>query len=185
MESFKKLQQRDWMLLLAAIILWFVVGALMQLFVGPQSSYIVALFVVSLLVALTVYISGRSWIALLFFTVGALVTSGMENMGVTGSEKFIVFLVAGIVFELVFVLLKIEIKNIPLDITMGVAIAAASIPITTGFVLSSQLMVVLLKPMINLALVSFFIGLCGALVALLIWSRVRTTKFTLRFRFDS
>lgn len=99
-------------------------------------------------------------------------------------NKFIVLLIAGLVFEIVFLLIKAEIKNVPLDIVIGTAISAASIPILIGFLLSPNIFVVMISLVINLMLLSLLIGIAGSIISFIIWYNLRITRFVLRFEYE-
>ena len=93
------------------------------------------------------------------------------------------YLIAGLVFELVFVIFKLELKNIQLDIVLGTGFSAASIPITTAFLLSTNLARSMIVPIFNLSLLSFIVGIVGAIASFFLWYRLRTNRAVLRYEY--
>jgi ABC-type thiamin/hydroxymethylpyrimidine transport system permease subunit len=90
----------------------------MNLFLEPQSSYILSLLVATILMSFTVHLVRKAGSATLFYCIGALLAFSINDLGATGINKLIVLVIAGIIFELIFLIFKLEIKNIPTDIIM-------------------------------------------------------------------
>ncbi|MEK6903447.1 MAG: hypothetical protein AABW64_02260 [Nanoarchaeota archaeon] len=131
----------------------------------------------------TVHLVRKAGSATLFYVIGAIFTYSINDIGHTGISKVITFLIAGILFELIFLIFKLEMKRIQLDIVAATAISAATIPLTTGFLLSFNVTLHMISSIINLMLVSFFVGLAGAVISFLAWHHVRTTKMILKYEY--
>ena len=110
-------------------------------------------------------------------------TSRLHDFGVLGGERIISFIIVGLLFELVFLVLKLEVKHIQLDIVLGTAVAAASLPLSAGMLLSSALAIEMISRIINMMIFSFFVGMAGALLSFLLWYYLRTAKLVLRFEY--
>jgi len=117
----------------------------------------------------------------LFYLLGALITVRINNLGDLGWNKVIILVVAGIVFELFFLWLKIKIKNIPLDVVLGAAFSNASIPFTMLLLIPSKKE--LMPYVINFALMAFIIGIMGAITAFLIWYNIKGLKPIIRLEY--
>jgi hypothetical protein len=182
-ESFKKMKIADYgAILVLAALAWGITYAAEALF-SPQNSYIISLLTLTALMALTVHLVRKAGAATLFYATTGILTYTLNGVGVKGMDKIIVLITAGIIFELVFLILKVEIKNVEIDILLGTALSAAAIPVTTALLLSRNVAANMLTPLINLSLLSFFTGIAGAAIAFLIWYTIRTTKPILAFEY--
>jgi ABC-type thiamin/hydroxymethylpyrimidine transport system permease subunit len=181
-ESFQRFKIHDGAAILLLAGAWYGVSKLASL-LSPQSSYLLSLLMVMFLLSFTVHLIRKAGAATLFCLTGALLTFSFNDLGATGIPKLLVFLMAGIVFELGFLLFKLEFKNVQVDILLGTAFAAASIPFTTGMLLSSGVTLTMLTAMLNLILTSFFVGVIGAILSFLLWYHLRTTKWVLKFEY--
>lgn len=182
-ESFKRFKIMDIIAILALAGLWFLLSFLLNKFLGPQFSYIWSLLIATILMSFTVHLVRKAGSATLFYGIGALFTYSINDLGATGLNKLIVLVIAGIIFELIFLIFKIEVKNIQVDIIAGTAISAATIPVTTGLLLSSNVALSMITLLINLILLSFLVGLAGSVISFLIWYKLKTTKMVLRFEY--
>ncbi len=52
-----------------------------------------------------------------------------------------------------------------------------------GLALSTQIALQMITQVINLVLLSFFIGIIGSVISFLIWYHLRTTEFVLKFEY--
>tara|TARA_Y100000310_G_scaffold327446_1_gene393816 strand:+ start:3561 stop:3791 length:231 start_codon:yes stop_codon:yes gene_type:complete len=76
----------------------------------------------------------------------------------------------------------LEVSNVQVDIVTGTALSALSVPFVMSFVLSGGFVVQ--EAMINLMLLSLFIGLVGSVLSFLAWFHLRTRKWVLRFEYS-
>lgn len=182
-ESFKRFKIIDIIAIIILAGLWLLLSFLLDRFLDPQASYILSLLIAVTLMSFTVHLVRKAGSATLFYALGALFTYSINDLGTIGSDKLIVLIIAGIIFELIFLIFKLEVKNIQLDIMAGTAISAASIPITTGLLLSFNVSLSMISSIINLILLSFFVGLIGAVFSFLIWYNLRATKIVLKYEY--
>ena len=129
--------------------------------------------------AFTALLIRRIGAVTLFYLIGAIITIPINNLGGLGIYKVPILLTAGIIFELFFLLLKIKIKNIPLDAVLGAAFSNFSIPFTMLLFVSATRE--LLPFVWNFALMAFIIGIMGAIVTFLIWYHIKGLKPIIRF----
>jgi len=182
-ESFRKFKILDIAVILAFASLWLLLSWIINKIFGPQPSYILTLLVVTFLMSFTVHLVKKAGSATLFYTIGALLTFNINDLGAIGMNKLVIFAISGILFELIFLILKLELKNIQLDIITSTSISAASVPITTGFLLSFNVALNMMVPLINLILLSFLVGLAGAVMSFMIWYNLKNTKMILKFQY--
>tara|TARA_Y100000034_G_scaffold115205_1_gene152143 strand:+ start:11098 stop:11448 length:351 start_codon:yes stop_codon:yes gene_type:complete len=112
-----------------------------------------------------------------------LISYGVNDFGITGFNKIAVLVIAGVIFELVFLIFKLEIKNVQIDVVLGGGVSAASIPLLMGIVLSSGVVFNMILAMINLILLSFFVGIIGSVLSFLLWYKLKTSKMVLKFEY--
>ncbi len=182
-ESMGKLRVRDYILTFFLAGVWLLVSWLLVKKASPQSIYIVSLLWITTLATLCMLIVRKSGAAGLFFVLGSIFTYGINDIGVTGVTKVFVLACTGLVFEAVFLLLRLEFKNIPVDIVLGSAIAAASIPLLTALMLSSQILTNKFIPLLNIIIMSFLIGIAGGILGFFIWWHLKATKIVVKFEY--
>ena len=112
----------------------------------------------------------KSGTFLLFYAVIGVLTVGMADVGVTGIQKILVYLIAALVYEVVFLFLKVHVHFLPVDVVLGAAISAMIIPffaalLIAGFVIPLQV--------VNLMLLAFVAAFCGSIVVCVIWHYVK------------
>jgi hypothetical protein len=180
-EVFKRYRKIDYVLILVAAVVWLGVATGLD-YLNPQLGYLLSLLVGLSLLSFAVLIVKKAGAGLLFMGVSGILTSHIADIGVLGVEKFVVFMLSGLVFEIVFVLLKLEIKDIQMDILGGTA-AGLFIPLFMGLVISSSLAWQLINGLINMMLTSFFVGVIASVIGFLIWHRFRTTKFMVKMMY--
>jgi len=183
-ESFKKFRIIDFLAIIILVLLWFLFSKIINNNFNATTTYFLSLLIITILMSFTAHLVRKAGSVTIFYFIGALFTSNLNNLGITGINKIIVFVIAGIVFELVFLILKIEIKNIKIDIISGVAISSAIIPLMIAFLLSPEAALNMIIPIFNLVLLSFFIGIIGSIISFLIWYHLKTTKLILKFEYS-
>jgi len=183
-ESFKKFKISDVLIILAFSALLYVLSLVIGRTFSSQGSYILALLITTVLMSFIVHSVRKAGSATLFYFFVGILTFNINNLGVTGLNKLIALLVAGLIFELIFLMFKIEIKNMQIDIIAGTAISTATIPITIGFLLSFNIAINMFVSIINLILLSFLIGIAGSIISFLIWYYLRTRRWILKFEYE-
>jgi len=145
---------------------------------------IALILALSFFVTFTTLLVRKAGTATLFYAIVTALTLNIASFGTTGLSKIIVMILAGLVFEITFLILKIELKNIPLDVIVGTALSTASIPLLTGVVASTEIVRSLMTNFMNLVLLGFIVGLAGAVLAFLLWWNIRTAKWIMKFEYE-
>ena len=182
-ESFKKYHLQDIVAITLLALFWAGLSYLFDATLDPQISFLVTLITITILMSFTVHLIRKAGAATLFFGLCAIFTISLTEFGVTGFRKFLALVIAGIVFELAYLILKLELKNIQLDIILGTGLSAAMIPLVMALQLSFTISVEKFIPLLNIIIVSFIVGLIGALISFLIWYKVKSLKPIVRFEY--
>ncbi len=183
-ESFKRFRAKDLLVIIGLALLWFLLSAILDRNLGPQFSYIFSLALATFLMSFTAHFIRKAGSATLFYVFGGLFAFSINDLGVIGINKVLMLGSAGVVFEIVFLIFKIEVKNIQFDIITGTALSAASIPVTMAFMLSTEVAINMIASFINLTLLSFLVGVAGSVLSFMLWHQMRTTKMVLRFEYS-
>ena len=137
----------------------------------------------ALTVSLSTMVVRKAGTATLISTLSALFSFSNGIFIATGWNKVVTFGVAGLLFEFLFLMLKLEIHYLPLDILLGTALSTASIPLSTLFLLSTEMAATNGRAVMNILLLSFCVGLIGAVIAFLIWFQVKHSKAVLQYEY--
>ena len=181
LESFRKLRKIDLIAIAVLALFWAFITWLINI-PDNQFTFFLSLFVTTMLMAFTALLIRRVGAVTLFYLFGAIITIPINNFGGLGIYKVPILLIAGIIFELFFLLLKIKIKNIPLDVVLGAAFSNFSIPF--AMLLFVEATRELMPFAWNFALMAFVIGVMGAILAFLIWYNIKSLKPIIRFEYS-
>jgi len=152
--------------LLASVLMY--VGDSM---LSPSTAF---LFTIALLVGLAAFVMmliQKSGVFLLFYWLVALFTLTIPDAGITGVKKILVYLIAALAFEVVFLLLKIHIHFVAFDIVLGGALSGFVLPFFAALLLVGNFVIQL--QVFNLMLIGFVAGLFGALISCAVWHYVK------------
>ena len=180
-ECFKKFRLIDIAAIFILSVVWYLISLAVNLI--PDPSQVLPPLAMVIFMTFVVFLIGKAGSAVLFYFFIALISFHVPLLGIMGVNKLITLVVAGIVFELVFLILKIELKNIPLDVVIGAAFSNAVIPIVASLLVSFVVVRQLLFDFLNLVLLYFIIGIAGSVISFLIWYRLKTTKMMIRFEY--
>ena len=183
-ESFRKFHLRDGLVLIIAAAL-FALSQLGLSFFDPSVGYYGSLLIFGLLLSFSTFFVRKAGTGLLVGILSSLCSFPNGLAGAIGWQKVLVFAIAGLLFELAFLLLKLEIHLIPFDILLGTALAVASIPLSTLLLLSPAVATQHQFALLNIALIGFLTGLLSAVLAFLLWYRLKQTKLVLWFEYGS
>jgi len=179
-EGFKKFRTVDYIAVAVLAIIWSLLSFVLSSLTDLLSRYILSLFLLIFISTFTVLLIKKAGAITLFYVISALITYNVGNIGPIGIYKLITFVSAGIIFELIFLLLKLEVRAIPLDIVVSASISAAAIPIVTGVILSFGVVVSMVTSFINVTLLSLFVGLASSVLLFIIWQTIKHSKFIVR-----
>ena len=135
-ESFRKYDLKDIVTIITFAGSWLVFSLLINQFVEFQNTYVISLLFLTMVMSLIVHFVRKAGTSTLFYFFSALFTYNINNFGIIGSDKLIVFLLAGVLFEILFLIFRLEIRNIQIDIVLGTAFSSMSIPLIIGLLLS-------------------------------------------------
>lgn len=179
-ESFKRFRKIDLLAIIVLVFLWSIITYVVNL-PNTQLTFMLSLFITTSFMTFTALLIRKIGAVTLFYLLCALVTIKIDNLGGLGWDKVLVLVIAGAVFELFFLLLKIEIKNIPLDVVLGAAFSNASIPFSMLLLIPATKEIM---PYVwNFALMAFIIGIMGAIVMFLIWYNMKGLKWVIKFEY--
>ena len=77
--------------------------------INPSYSLILTLGFTILIMNLLMYVISKTGTAFIFYTLVGLLTMQVHDIGIIGYEKIIAYVIAALVFETVFLILKIHI----------------------------------------------------------------------------
>jgi len=160
---------------IVAIIISFILF-IGNFFLSPTFSFITSLIFLVVGMNICIYLIKKTGIATLFYVLTAILTFWLHDIGVVGGYKILTFFFAGLIFEGIFLFLKLHVHNVPLDMIIGTSLSTASISLITGFALSEGLARSFPVELLNLILLAFAVGLIAATVTFLIWHSVEHTK---------
>ncbi|MBU0535686.1 MAG: hypothetical protein KKE20_01880 [Nanoarchaeota archaeon] len=183
MRMLKMFRMHDIIVILALALMWLVMALLINRFLSPQNAFLISVFVLSISVSLTYNVIKKIGTAPIFLVIVSLLTFSLDNLGATGIKKVIVLFAAGIIFELLVLVFRIGFRNLQLALMAGASFAAASIPLTMGLIYSFNVVSSMIIPIINLILVSLFLGFVGSGISVLLWSYLSTTKLFVKFEY--
>ncbi len=180
LESLRKYRKIDLMAITTLAIIWALVTWLINL-PDTQFTFFISLFVTTIFMTFTALLIRKFFAVTLFYLIGSIIIIPINNLGSLGFYKVPILFIAGIIFELFFLLLKIKIKNIPLDIILGVGLSNFSIPFTILLFISDAKG--LLPFVWNFALISLNIGIMASIITFLIWYNIKGLKPIIKFEY--
>ena len=164
--------------------LWFALAFAADSLLSPHLSYIISAASAAACLSFSVLLVRKAGVGVLFYLIGGLLGMNVAALGPVGSNKLVALFIAAVIFELVFLILKLEFRNISLDIVVGVLVSLMSVPVSTAFLISPSVAKSMVVPLANLVLIALFSGIIGIAVSLFVWSLVKNKKFLLRFRYE-
>jgi len=181
LESFRRFRKIDLIVIVILAFIWALVTWLINI-PNNQFTFFLSLFVTTMFMTFIALLIRKLGAVTLFYLFGALITIPINNLSGLGFYKVPILLIAGIIFELFYLLLKIKIKNIPLDVVLGAAFSNFSIPFTMLiFVTATK---ELMPFVLNFALMAFIIGIMASIITFLIWYNIKNLKPIIRFEYS-
>jgi len=181
LESFRSFRKIDLIAITVLVVLWTFLTWLINI-PNNQFTFFLSLFVTTMFMTFIALLIRKLGAVTLFYLLGAIITISINNLGGLGFYKVPILFIAGIIFELFFLLLKIRIKNIPLDVVLGAAVSNFSIPFTMLLFVPATKE---LMPFVwNFALMAFIIGIMGSIVMFLIWYNIKNSKIIIKFEYS-
>lgn len=181
LESLRGFRKIDLLAIIILALLWSAITCLIALS-NNQLAFMLSLFITTLFMAFTALLIRRVGAVTLFYLLCASITFRINNLEITGWDKVIILGTAGIIFELFLLLLKIEIKNIPLEVILGSALSNMSIPFTMFLLIPATKEI--MPYVLNFALMAFIIGLMGSIAMFLVWYNIKGKKFIIKYEYS-
>jgi len=174
-----RIKQLIFTLFVAAIASLFIYLA--DYFLPPVPLLIVSLFIFTIGMNLTVYMLKKFGVATIFMFITAMLTFDLAELGLYGWNKVITYLIAAIVFEIIYLVFKIELASLPLDVIFGTAISFTGIFLISAMLLSQTIILVFTSALINLLILSFAVSIIFSTIFALIWGKLSSTKKIVKF----
>lgn len=186
-ESFKKFNRKDAIAILILLNLFFIFNIILS-FLKNNYSFLISGIILTTFIGLTTLIV-RKFGSVLIFNILISIISYLSNfnldaISILGINNLIVLIIMSAIFEGLFLFLKLELKNIPIDMILCSAFAMASIPLSIGLLYSVEITKNMISNMINSILLYLLIGASGAIIAFLIWDAIKNNKTILKFEFS-
>jgi hypothetical protein len=181
LESFRKFRKIDFVAIIILAVVWAFVTWIINI-PDNQLTFFLSLFATTMFMAFTALLIRKFLAVTLFYLIGAIITIPVNNLGGLGFYKVPVLFIAGIIFELFFILLKTKIKLIPLNIILGAAVSNFSIPFSIALFAGTTEE---LMPFVwNFAFTALIIGIMASIVSFLIWYNANGLKPAMRFEYS-
>ena len=130
---------------------------------------------------LCVYMLRRFGIATIFMFFIAMLTFNISELGFYGWNKVLTYVIAIVIFEIIYLIFKIEISSLPLDMIFGTAISLTSIFLISPMLLSQTLLLIFTTELINLLIMTFATSIISSTIFALIWGKLASTKKIVKF----
>gem|GEM_PF-5349365 len=178
------LRIKDMVALLIMLVIWTTVHLLLRpLGVLPQ--FIISFAVMAFFVTFTALLIRKCGVVLFMYLLAVAAIPALPDLSGLNMKAYVVMLIAGIIFEVLYLLLYSGVRTIPFDTILAVAVSLATIPLWTGLSLSLYIVKQRTLDLVNLMVLDFFIAGIGALCAFLLWFWMRTQPFVMRFEYES
>ncbi len=149
--------------------------------INPSYTLIFSLGITIVLMNLLMYVISKSGTALFYYTLVAFFTMNIHDIGITGYDKVIAFVIAVLVFEVVFLILKLHLHNVPADMILGSSLFGPALMFAAAFILSTIDLIMGIG-FINMLLLSFGVTLGSSVIAFLLWYHIARAKPIVKFR---
>lgn len=152
--------------------------------VYPAISFIFTLFVLAFGLNLVSFFIKRKLSVLFFLLFSGLLTWNISELGVYGWAKIVVFLIAGIIFELCSLILKDRtlMNWLPLANLIGTILALVSIPMIVSLYLSTKITLSFPSELINIYLISVAVSFFGSFLSFLLWDYLHDKKLLIKLQ---
>ena len=137
---------------------------------------VISLFITAVFISFVALAVSKYGAITVFYILAAIFTIPLSNFGGPGLHKISILIIAGIVFDVVFFVLRGSLR-----IPLATAFSNASMPWVIWFMLLSSGATVELSFILNSTIMDFLMGILGALAGMFIWYKIRTTKLIVKF----
>jgi len=176
----RRLRKLDFAAIAILVVIWLLLVALINRI--NFEAFFLTIFAITVFISFTALLIRRIGAVVLFTLTGSLAAALTGEFATLGVNTIPVLLVVGVTFELVLIIIRTEVKNVPLNLIFGTGIAAASMP-WTMLLLANQTVKGLMPFVWNFSLTAFFIGVAGAVISFLVWYNVKNAKAVIKFEY--
>jgi hypothetical protein len=181
-EHIMKFRTKEFVVIFIFAIVAFMINYLFSLVFDSSYLFIVGVFVLVLLLDLLVYLYKKSFVAMIFLTSYGVMSFNFLDFGVIGFDKVIGLFLVSIIFELIFLVWKLNVYGIYVDVVLASSVMMLFFPLLNALLVSFDVVYSFPVKLINLMLVSFGSSLLASGVSYIIWRSVMGEKFMLKFR---
>lgn len=181
--SLKKFTNRDFVIILILAVLWAAIAYLMEN-IFTFRSYSVSLLIAVTLMSFGVHLIKKIGVATAIYAIGAILTLGIGDIAVSGINKLITLLIAGVIFDISLLILKKDGVHTDMDVIVCAAISSAAIPIIGILLLSFEILTTMGTSIANVVLLSLLVGIVGSTLSYIVWHFFRTTGTSLRYELE-
>lgn len=143
---------------------------------------ILNVFVIAFFMSFAALLLEKSFSAILFYFLVALFTYNTPSLAFVGMYKLMIFLYAGLIFEIFFLIFKFEIQSVPADVIFGAAVANASIPAIFHILQSFSIPVPASYSLLNLGFLFFFVAMASSTSSFILVYMLKPTKFFIKMK---
>ena len=139
-------------------------------------SFVLALLLLSFMGTLVVHLVQKTGMFMIFYGLAGLFTLRLDDIGVLGYKKIVCLMIAALLFEIVYLVLKFHVHFISFDLVVGSMLSAASVPLISALLITSNFTLQYPLDVFNLMMLSLVAGLAGSVVACIIWHDVKDRR---------
>lgn len=180
-ETLQLFRKKDFLLIFGFSLLFSFISYLVNQF-NSETSFHLRLALFYMILVLSLLFVKKSGSVLFFCIFSSVLYKSSLFQFISFYQALITFIVIGITFEAFFLLLKLEIKNIPLDILLGSAFSSSIISFV--LLLFTDKTYSLYTNAFNISAINFFTAIIGASCAFIIWFQIRSSKKVIKFEYE-
>ena len=180
-ESIKRYHLIDVIIILVFAGIFTALDYLYQHSLNSQLNYILTILTAIFLLGLVVHLIRKAGSATLFFILIGLFSWSSTTLGISGTKRLLALLIAGVIFEVGFLIFKLEAVNMQLDVIISSSIATASIPLSITLLFSPIIATKNLPGLLLFSITGLFLGLIATVVSFLAWRYLRKLQLIQRY----
>ena len=182
-ETIRSFRPKDLAAILIAAVLYAAFSSAFLAF--TQEIFFLNLAILLLILTFTLLLVNRSGTAIAICLLITLIHPYAQVVPfVTYFQHLAIMALVGFIFELSFLLLKLEIKSVPIDVVAGAAISASAIPWIIATFATPEWDPTIIIKIANISLINFLIGVISASAATFIWKLLQRKTLFLRFEYE-
>lgn len=184
LKNYFKYKTMNFVTLAIFLIIWYLISYLIIFVPGNFLKLIAFITALSLILILFVSFINKFGFILMFYVFMSLI-----GIKIPGLEVFkydiLIAIVVGIIFETLFLLFYLLLKNQTQSRILSISLSNSSIIIFLGLFISYGFLINNLNNLINLFFILFLINLVGSILGLLLWHHIRSFKIMLKLEYKN